>query len=71
MNKRLLELEPTSLFGKEAVLVSFSGRETISKPFEFTHDYAPHPAIDRMLTGTAPQLGVIAGEVGAVRRRCR
>ncbi|VWC59305.1 kynureninase [Burkholderia lata] len=33
-----------------------------AKPFDFTHDYAPHPAIDRMLTGTAPQLGVIALE---------
>ncbi|CAB3788126.1 Kynureninase [Paraburkholderia caffeinitolerans] len=33
-----------------------------AKPFEFTHDYAPHAGIDRMLTGTAPQLGVIALE---------
>jgi kynureninase len=33
-----------------------------AKPFDFTHDYAPHPGIDRMLTGTAPQLGVIALE---------
>ncbi|MGK8207825.1 kynureninase [Burkholderia cenocepacia] len=33
-----------------------------STPFEFTHDYAPHPGIERMLTGTAPQLGVLALE---------
>ncbi|MGH7154975.1 MAG: kynureninase, partial [Acetobacteraceae bacterium] len=33
-----------------------------AKPFEFTHDYAPHSGIDRMLTGTAPQLGLIALE---------
>lgn len=32
------------------------------KPFEFTDDYAPHAGIDRMLTGTAPQLSVIALE---------
>jgi kynureninase len=33
-----------------------------AQPFAFTHDYAPHAGIDRMLTGTAPQLGVIALE---------
>ncbi|GAA0497191.1 MULTISPECIES: kynureninase [Pigmentiphaga] len=33
-----------------------------ARPFAFTHDYEPHPGIDRMLTGTAPQLGVIALE---------
>jgi len=33
-----------------------------AQPFDFTHDYAPHAGIDRMLTGTAPQLGVIALE---------
>lgn len=33
-----------------------------AKPFDFTHDYVPHPTIDRMLVGTAPQLGVLALE---------
>jgi len=33
-----------------------------AKPFAFMHDYVPHPGIDRMLTGTASQLGVIALE---------
>ena len=36
MPKRLLELEPTGLFGDKAILTSFSGREEISKPFEFS-----------------------------------
>lgn len=46
----------------EAVRQPLTGWHGHSKPFEFTHDYAPHPGIDRMLTGTAPQLGVIALE---------
>lgn len=33
-----------------------------AKPFDFSHDFAPHPTIDRMLTGTAPQIGVLALE---------
>ena len=33
-----------------------------AKPFDFTHDYAPQARIDRMLTGTASQLGLIALE---------
>lgn len=32
------------------------------KPFDFTHDYEPHPGIDQMLVGTASQLGLIAFE---------
>lgn len=32
------------------------------KPFDFSHDYVPHAGIDRMLTGTAPMLSVIALE---------
>ncbi len=36
MSKRLLELEPTGLFGEEAILTSLSGREEISRPFEFS-----------------------------------
>ena len=35
MTKRLLELEPTSLFGDEAILTALSGREELSSPFEF------------------------------------
>ena len=33
---RLLELEPNGLFGPEAILTSLSGREEISRPFEFS-----------------------------------
>ncbi len=33
-----------------------------ARPFEFTHDYAPGTGIDRMLVGTASQLGLIALE---------
>ena len=33
-----------------------------ARPFEFTHDYAPAAGIDRMLVGTASQLGLIALE---------
>ncbi|HEX7910247.1 MAG TPA: kynureninase [Paraburkholderia sp.] len=46
----------------EAVRQPLTGWHGHAKPFDFTHDYAPHPGIDRMLTGTAPQLGVIALE---------
>ena len=35
MVKRLLELEPTNLFGEEAVLTSLSGSEELSRPFDF------------------------------------
>jgi kynureninase len=45
-----------------AIRQPLTGWHGHAKPFEFTHDYAPHPGIDRMLTGTAPQLGVIALE---------
>jgi len=33
-----------------------------AKPFEFSQSYVPAPGIDRMLVGTAPQLGLIALE---------
>ncbi len=33
-----------------------------ARPFEFTPDYEAHPGIDRMLVGTASQLGLIALE---------
>lgn len=33
-----------------------------AKPFEFTQDFEPHAKIEKMLTGTASQLGLIALE---------
>lgn len=33
-----------------------------ARPFDFDHEYEPAPGIERMLTGTAPQLGLIALE---------
>ena len=33
-----------------------------ARPFGFEHDYQPAPGIDRLLVGTAPQLGLIALE---------
>lgn len=33
-----------------------------ARPFDFTHDYEAHPTIDRMMVGTAPQLGILALE---------
>jgi type VI secretion system secreted protein VgrG len=35
MTQRWLDLQPTSLFGNGAVVVSLAGREEISRPFEF------------------------------------
>ena len=35
MTLRLLELEPTSLFGSDAILTGLSGREELSRPFDF------------------------------------
>ena len=35
MTKRLLELEPASLFGADAILTHLSGREELSRPFDF------------------------------------
>jgi kynureninase len=34
-----------------------------AQPFAFVHGYAPARGVDRMLVGTAPQLGLIALEV--------
>jgi kynureninase len=47
------------LAGLRQPLVGWHGH---ARPFEFTHEYEPHPGIDRMLTGTASQLGLIALE---------
>jgi kynureninase len=33
-----------------------------ARPFAFVHEYEPHAGIERMLVGTAPQLGLIALE---------
>lgn len=33
-----------------------------AKPFDFSENYRPHPGIEQMLVGTAPQLGVLALE---------
>lgn len=33
-----------------------------ARPFDFSPEYHAHPSIDRMLVGTAPQLGVLALE---------
>jgi kynureninase len=33
-----------------------------AKPFDFSETYTPHPGIEKMLVGTAPQLGVLALE---------
>nr|WP_315596868.1 kynureninase [uncultured Cupriavidus sp.] len=46
----------------EHVRQPLSGWHGHAQPFAFTHEYAPHAGIDRMLTGTAPQLGLIALE---------
>ena len=35
MAKRLLELEPSSLFDEKAIVMTLNGREEISRPFEF------------------------------------
>ncbi len=39
-----------------------SGWHGHAQPFAFTHGYQPHAGIDRMLVGTASQLGMIALE---------
>ncbi|MEQ1829362.1 MAG: type VI secretion system tip protein TssI/VgrG [Pirellula sp.] len=36
MNKRFLELEPSNLFGDKAILVSLTGHEEMSRPFEYS-----------------------------------
>jgi kynureninase len=46
----------------EHVRQPLSGWHGHAQPFAFTHEYAPHAGIDRMLTGTAPQLGLISLE---------
>ncbi|MBL8327611.1 MAG: kynureninase [Rubrivivax sp.] len=45
-----------------AVQQPLAGWHGHAQPFAFTHGYTPHPGIDRMLVGTAPQLSLIALE---------
>lgn len=47
---------------QDALRQPLSGWHGHARPFEFTQDYAPAAGIDRMLVGTAPQLGLIALE---------
>ncbi|MGH8758908.1 MAG: kynureninase [Burkholderiales bacterium] len=47
---------------QDALRQPLTGWHGHAKPFEFTHDYVPGKGIDRMLTGTAPQMGLIAFE---------
>jgi kynureninase len=45
-----------------AVQLPIAGWHGHAQPFAFTQDYQPHAGIDRMLVGTASQLGLIALE---------
>lgn len=47
---------------QEAVRQPLTGWHGHARPFAFGQDYAPAPGIDRMLVGTASQLGLIALE---------
>jgi len=47
---------------QEALDQPLSGWHGHAKPFEFVQQYQPATGIDRMLVGTAPQLGLIALE---------
>ena len=47
---------------QDAVRQPLTGWHGHARPFEFTQDYAPGSGIDRMLVGTASQLGLIALE---------
>lgn len=47
---------------QEALDQPLSGWHGHAKPFEFVQQYRPATGIDRMLVGTAPQLGLIALE---------
>jgi len=51
MEKRLLELGPTGLFGEEAILTSLTGHEELSKPFDF------------MLSIASPKVGLTPDQV--------
>ncbi|MDC8785236.1 kynureninase [Roseateles koreensis] len=46
----------------ESVRQPITGWHGHAKPFEFTQTYVPAPGIDRMLVGTAPQMGLFALE---------
>ena len=47
---------------QDAVHQPLTGWHGHARPFEFTQDYAPGAGIDRMLVGTASQLGLISLE---------
>ncbi|EJE49031.1 kynureninase [Acidovorax sp. CF316] len=47
---------------QEGLRQPLTGWHGHARPFAFTHAYEPAPGIDRMLVGTAPQLGLIALE---------
>jgi kynureninase len=47
---------------QDALRQPITGWHGHAKPFEFSQQYVPAPGIDRMLVGTAPQLGLIALE---------
>lgn len=47
---------------QEGLRQPLTGWHGHARPFAFTHGYEPAPGIDRMLVGTAPQLGLIALE---------
>ena len=47
---------------QDAVRQPLTGWHGHARPFDFTQDYAPAAGIDRMLVGTASQLGLIALE---------
>ena len=47
---------------QEAVRQPLTGWHGHAQPFDFTHDYQAGKGMDRMLVGTAPQMGVLALE---------
>ncbi|WP_244193752.1 kynureninase [Bordetella genomosp. 12] len=47
---------------QDAVRQPLTGWHGHGRPFEFIHEYEPAPGIDRMLVGTASQLGLISLE---------
>ncbi|CAE6809064.1 kynureninase [Paraburkholderia haematera] len=46
----------------DSVQQPLTGWHGHARPFDFTHEYVPHSGIERMLTGTAPQIGILTLE---------